>query len=114
MCNHYDAEDLNYQEQIKFLEWTKKAARAQVLTTQLWNPVRSAWPRSEMPVVVESEAREIVPMRWGVWPFYSAAKPTYVTNARDDGLLTRAPASRCSTSNSSKVKSITARAASVP
>lgn len=89
MCNHYDTEDPDYEEQIKFFEWTKKAARAQALTKQIWNPVRSAWPRSEMPIVIESEVREIVAMRWGVWPFYSAAKPTYVTNARDDGLLTK-------------------------
>src|ERR1700716_1905052 len=33
---------------------------------------------------------------------------------REDGLVTRAPEIRCSTSNSSKVKSIAARAASVP
>src|SRR5258707_8458427 len=41
-------------------------------------------------------------------------KPHFSRMLRDDGLLTRAPATRCSASNSSKVKSITARAASVP
>src|SRR5258705_9394530 len=41
-------------------------------------------------------------------------KPHFSRMLRDDGLETRAPAIRCSISNSSKVKSITARAASVP
>src|SRR5664279_481801 len=41
-------------------------------------------------------------------------KPHFSRMLRDDGLATRAPAIRCSASNSSKVKSITARAASVP
>ncbi len=40
-------------------------------------------------------------------------KPHFSRMFRDDGLATRAPAIRCSASNSSKVKSITARAASV-
>src|SRR5260370_32281851 len=40
-------------------------------------------------------------------------KPHFSRMLRDDGLVTRAPGIRCSTSNSSKVKSITARAASV-
>src|ERR1700710_23811 len=40
-------------------------------------------------------------------------KPHFSRMLRDDGLATRAPEIRCSTSNSSKVKSITARAASV-
>jgi hypothetical protein len=29
-------------------------------------------------------------MRWGVWPFYAKDKPQYITNARNDGLLTEA------------------------
>src|ERR1700704_76053 len=41
-------------------------------------------------------------------------KPHFSRILREDGLATRAPDIRCSTSNSSKVKSITARAASVP
>src|SRR6476620_9252120 len=41
-------------------------------------------------------------------------KPHFSRMLREDGLLTRAPEIRCSISNSSKVKSITARAASVP
>src|ERR1700676_5042584 len=41
-------------------------------------------------------------------------KPHFSRMLREDGLVTRAPDSKCSTSNSSKVKSITARAASVP
>src|SRR5450631_1183725 len=41
-------------------------------------------------------------------------KPHFSRMLRDDGLETRAPDIRCSTSNSSKVKSITARVASVP
>ncbi len=41
-------------------------------------------------------------------------KPHFSRMLRDDGLATRAPEIRCSTSNSSKVKSITARVASVP
>ena len=41
-------------------------------------------------------------------------KPHFSRILRDDGLVTRAPETRCSTSNSSKVKSIIARAASVP
>src|ERR1700730_11146922 len=40
-------------------------------------------------------------------------KPHFSRMLRDDGLVTRAPEIRCSMSNSSKVKSITARAASV-
>src|SRR5258708_39671177 len=40
-------------------------------------------------------------------------KPHFSRMLREDGLLTRAPEIRCSTSNSSKVRSITARAASV-
>src|ERR1700738_125046 len=41
-------------------------------------------------------------------------KPHFSRILRDDGLVTRAPDTICSTSNSSKMKSITARAASVP
>src|SRR3954463_7047103 len=41
-------------------------------------------------------------------------KPHFSRMLRDDGLATRAPEIRCSLSNSSKKKSITARAASVP
>src|ERR1700726_3024142 len=41
-------------------------------------------------------------------------KPHFSRMLRDDGLATRAPDTRCSISNSSKVKSIAARAASVP
>src|SRR3982074_1760610 len=41
-------------------------------------------------------------------------KPHFSRMLRDDGLVTRAPETRCSISNSSKVKSITAPAASVP
>src|SRR4051795_3129860 len=41
-------------------------------------------------------------------------KPHFSRMLREEGLVTRAPENRCSTSNSSKVKSITARAASVP
>src|SRR3982075_555462 len=41
-------------------------------------------------------------------------KPHFSRMLREDGLVTRAPEIRCSTSNSSKVKSIAARAASVP
>src|SRR3954462_3260813 len=41
-------------------------------------------------------------------------KPHFSRMLRDDGLATRAPETRCSTSNSSKVESMTARAASVP
>src|ERR1700704_2496017 len=37
-------------------------------------------------------------------------KPHFSRMLREDGLVTRAPEIRCSTSNSSKVKSITARA----
>src|ERR1700716_2862275 len=40
-------------------------------------------------------------------------KPHFSRMLREDGLPTRAPEIRCSTANSSKVKSITARAASV-
>src|ERR1700722_18265130 len=40
-------------------------------------------------------------------------KPHFSRMLRDDGLVTRAPEIRCSMSNSSKVKSIVARAASV-
>src|ERR1019366_10797492 len=40
-------------------------------------------------------------------------KPHFSRMLREDGLVTRAPEIRCSTLNSSKVKSITARAASV-
>src|ERR1700728_3509134 len=40
-------------------------------------------------------------------------KPHFSRMLRDDGLVTRAPEIRCSMSNSSKVKSIAARAASV-
>src|SRR3954464_1852525 len=41
-------------------------------------------------------------------------KPHFSKMVRDDGLATRAPDIRCSASNSSKKKSIVARAASVP
>src|SRR2546423_858723 len=41
-------------------------------------------------------------------------KPHFSRILREAGLVTRAPEIRCSTANSSKVKSIAARAASVP
>src|SRR4051812_27548291 len=41
-------------------------------------------------------------------------KPHFSRMLREEGLATRAPDIRCSASNSSKKKSITARAASVP
>src|ERR1700761_8979490 len=41
-------------------------------------------------------------------------KPHFSRMFREDGLETRAPETRCSASNSSKVKSIIARAAAVP
>src|ERR1700730_14525660 len=41
-------------------------------------------------------------------------KPHFSRMLREAGLLTRAPETRCPTSNSSKAKSIAARAASVP
>src|SRR5882757_6967872 len=41
-------------------------------------------------------------------------KPHFSRMLRDDGLATRAPENRCSKANSSKKKSIAARAASVP
>src|ERR1700686_5434571 len=41
-------------------------------------------------------------------------KPHFSRMLRDEGLVTRAPDISCSISNSSKVKSITPRAASVP
>lgn len=37
----------------------------------------------------ENGISEVVSMRWGVWPFYQKEKPSFVTNARNDGLTTK-------------------------
>lgn len=86
MCVHFDF--AKKSEEQNALGWAKSVARATAVAGSFDAPP-SAWPRSMMPVVVNGEQREVVAMRWGVWPFYSRGKPQYVSNARDDGLLTK-------------------------
>jgi len=49
-----------------------------------------AYPKYPGPVVIDEHGPVLQLQRWGVWPSYAREKPQYVTNARDDGLLTKA------------------------
>lgn len=84
MCNHYKSRD-------------PKAilAEAGLLTEALdaerpWEIREDAWPKADWPVVFQDEKRTLTTMRWGVWPHYEKTMPARpLTNARDDGLLTK-------------------------
>jgi putative SOS response-associated peptidase YedK len=80
MCNHYRVE--RAEDVIGFAR-----ARAEALDANSWVVTADAWPKSAMPVVYHGEQRTLAAMRWGVWPWFET-KPRYVTNARDDKLLT--------------------------
>jgi putative SOS response-associated peptidase YedK len=83
MCNHY-----RDQEELKFLRQTVPGlyipAEMPVLDSHLY-------PKRPAKVVVrEDTVCALAVLRWGVWPFYAKDKAQYITNARGDGLLSKA------------------------
>lgn len=83
MCNHYE-------KNVDALKWALKAIPGLVLPDPLPEVPTHTWPKYPAPVVVDQEGAPAVQiMRWGVWPFYEKKLTRPLTNARDDGLLTK-------------------------
>lgn len=84
MCNHY----LQERHALKY-----GAARVQGLRLPDTVPEvpEHTWPKYIAPVILQEEGQRVASfLRWGVWPYYARDKPQFITNARDDGLLTKA------------------------
>lgn len=84
MCNHYrDDEKI-----IEFVRTTMPWVRIPEVLPQIKVQM---YPRFPGPVVMQAQGEQsLVEMRWGVWPFYQKEKPQLLTNARRDGLLSKA------------------------
>lgn len=49
------------------------------------------YPKRKAVVILPGATKPVMEaMRWGVWPYYSKEKASYVTNSRSDGILTKA------------------------
>lgn len=83
MCNHYE-------KNVDALKWALKAIPGLVMPDPLPEVSTHTWPKYPAPVVFDREGMPTVEvMRWGVWPFYEKKLTRPLTNARDDGLLTK-------------------------
>lgn len=83
MCNHYE-------KNAEMLKWASEILPGLFLPDPLPELAHHTWPKYPAPVVVDQEGRPAVQiMRWGVWPFYEKKLTRPLTNARDDGLLTK-------------------------
>ena len=83
MCNHYE-------KSAEVLRWAKEKIPGLLLPDPLPELPSHTWPKYPAPVVVDLEGKPaILTMRWGIWPFYEKKLTRPLTNARDDGLLTK-------------------------
>lgn len=84
MCNHYRDDEKIIEFVQKTMPWVKIPGILPQIKGHMY-------PKYPGPVVMQAEgAQSLVEMRWGVWPFYAKDKPQFLTNARGDGLLTKA------------------------
>lgn len=84
MCNNYRASRLTALDLAQY--------RVDVVEDDaLPAPTAEAWPKSSLPVVLQSSGRRtLARLRWGVWPWYEKTMPVRpIVNARDDALLTK-------------------------
>jgi len=89
MCNHYRCNDDEEMAHRIEREFSHTAIRP--LAVSRPRLPRERWPRKPALIVVEQAGDvAIEEVRWGVWPFYVRAKPQFITNARGDGLLSKA------------------------
>ena len=83
MCNHYRKDQ-------KVIEWSVRRIPRVRIPVAMGPLHEHTYPKYPAPVLVEEAGeRTLVAIRWGVWPFYAKAKPQFLTNARNDGLLTK-------------------------
>ena len=83
MCNHYRKDQ-------KVIEWTVRRIPRVRIPVPVEALPEHTYPKYLAPVVIEEAGeRTLVAIRWGVWPFYAKDKPQFLTNARNDGLLTK-------------------------
>lgn len=83
MCNHYE-------KNVQVLSWALNMIPGLTLPAPLPEVATHTWPKYPAPVVVDQDGKAAVAvMRWGVWPFYEKKLTRPLTNARDDGLLTK-------------------------
>ena len=89
MCNHYEK---NVQLLFDFVKAQLPGVRVVEGFPGPEDALHS-YPKYPGPVIVQREGvRSLERMRWGIWPFFAKDKPQYLTNARNDGLLTKATA----------------------
>ena len=83
MCNHY-------RKKPEVSEWSRSVVEGITIPIPLPDLPEHTYPKYLAPVVIEEAgARTLIAMRWGVWPFYARDKAQFITNARNDGLLTK-------------------------
>lgn len=83
MCNHYEKNS-------DVIRWALKVIPGLALPDAPPEVPTHTWPKYPAPVVVDQEGSPSIQiMRWGVWPFYEKKLTRPLTNARDDGLLTK-------------------------
>lgn len=85
MCNHYSGDEQG------LLEFVRKTAPWIRIPDALGEAAPHVYPKRKGRVVRKKNGEaELVLMRWGVWPFYQKENPKLVTNARNDGLTSKA------------------------
>lgn len=87
MCNHYSP-GVNDEDILAFVRETVPWIN---IPAALSEAPAHMYPKRKGRIVRKKDGvAELVLMRWGVWPFYQKENPKLVTNARDDGLLSKA------------------------
>ena len=83
MCNHYRKDQ-------KVIKWSVSRIPRVRIPVPVEALPEHTYPKYLAPVVIEEAGeRTLVAIRWGVWPFYAKDKPQFLTNARNDGPLTK-------------------------
>jgi putative SOS response-associated peptidase YedK len=87
MCNHYRTEpvlDTIYEQSRNIVPRVTKRAVVETVPEHVY-------PKYPAAVILDAGgSAELDVLRWGVWPFDARDKPQYITNARSDGLLSKA------------------------
>jgi len=85
MCNHYSGDPEGLAEFIRLsAPWIH-------IPAAFCEAPAHMYPKRQGRVIRKKGGEaELMLMRWGVWPFYQKEKPQFITNARSDGLLTKA------------------------
>jgi putative SOS response-associated peptidase YedK len=85
MCNHYSGDEEG------LVEFVRKTAPWIRIPAPFCEAAVHMYPKRKGRVVREKNGEaELVLMRWGVWPFYQKDNPKLVSNARNDGLISKA------------------------